>query len=203
MKHILVIEVEPQVRANLVTILEMEGYRAASAANGALGVAAAHRCPPDLVICDITMPEADGYTVLASLRASTRLAAVPFIFLTAKGTTAELRHGMNLGADDYLAKPFRTADLLHAITTRLTRAAQQTRAAPAFTAARLETLGLTPREAEVLVWLAQGKANSDLATILDLALPTVKTHLAHIFAKLGVENRTGAVVCALETLARQ
>jgi DNA-binding NarL/FixJ family response regulator len=201
MKRILIIEDEPQVRANLATILEMEGYAPATASHGAEGIALAREEAPDLILCDITMPEADGYAVLATLRADPALANIPFVFLTAKSTRADVRLGMNLGADDYLTKPFVAPELLSAVEARLKRAASQVKPAPVFTAQRLESLGLTPREAEVLFWLAQGKANSDIATILDLSMPTVKTHLAHIFDKLGVENRTSAVVRALETMA--
>lgn len=201
MKRILIIEDEPQVRANLATILEMEGYAPVTATHGAEGIALAREKMPDLILCDITMPEADGYTVLATLRAEAGFAHVPFIFLTAKSTRADVRLGMNLGADDYVTKPFTAPELLSAIEARLKRAASQARPAPVFTAQRLESLGLTPREAEVLFWLAQGKANGDIATILELSMPTVKTHLAHIFDKLGVENRTSAVVRALETMA--
>lgn len=201
MKRILIIEDEPQVRANIATILEMEGYTPVTAANGAEGIARAREQAPDLVLCDITMPETDGYTVLATLRTDAALANVPFIFLTAKTARADMRLGMNLGADDYLTKPFHAPELLSAIDARLKRASSQTKPTPVFTAQRLEILGLTPREAEVLFWLAQGKANADIAIILEMSMPTVKTHLGHIFTKLGVENRTSAVVRALETLA--
>jgi DNA-binding NarL/FixJ family response regulator len=201
MKRILIIEDEPQVRANIATILEMEGYTPVTATNGTEGIASAREQPPDLVLCDVTMPEIDGYTVLATLRTDPALANVPFIFLTAKTARADMRLGMNLGADDYLTKPFLAPELLSAIEARLKRATSQAKPTPVFTAQRLEVLGLTPREAEVLFWLAQGKANADIAIILEMSMPTVKTHLGHIFTKLGVENRTSAVVRALETLA--
>jgi DNA-binding NarL/FixJ family response regulator len=201
MKRILIIEDEPQVRANIATILEMEGYTPVTAVNGTEGIARAREQTPDLVLCDITMPEADGYAVLATLRTDDALANVPFIFLTAKTARSDMRLGMNLGADDYITKPFLAPELLSAIDARLKRATSQTKPTPVFTAQRLEVLGLTPREAEVLFWLAQGKANADIAIILEMSMPTVKTHLGHIFTKLGVENRTSAVVRALETLA--
>jgi DNA-binding NarL/FixJ family response regulator len=172
-----------------------------TANNGAEGIARAREQTPDLVLCDVTMPEGDGYAVLATLRTDDALANVPFIFLTAKTARADMRLGMNLGADDYLTKPFLAPELLSAIDARLKRATSQAKPTPVFTAERLEVLGLTPREAEVLFWLAQGKANADIAIILEMSMPTVKTHLGHIFTKLGVENRTSAVVRALETLA--
>jgi DNA-binding NarL/FixJ family response regulator len=151
------------------------------------------------------MPDLDGYGVLAALRADATTAATPFIFLTAKGEKPDIRTGMNLGADDYLTKPVAKADLLAAIRTRLERAEQQTKAEfkPNFSSAKpLESaLGLTPRVAEVLLWLAQGKTNGEIAVILGNSEATVKKHVLEIFAKLGVETRTAASLRALEVLS--
>ena len=199
MKRILLIEDEPQVRANLVTILQLEGFQVATAADGRAGLDEARRARPDLILCDITMPILDGYKVLAELRGDPALAGMPFIFLTARATLADLRAGMNLGADDYLPKPFSIDDLLGAIAARLARVGQNhaARLNPR-PPVELEKLGLTPREAEVLHWIGQGKSNPEIALILDMGLATVKTHLNHIFEKLGVENRSSAMLRALE-----
>src|SRR5688572_11887744 len=121
MKTILIIEDEPQTRVNLATILQMEGYRAVTAVNGRLGLAEVHRERPDLVLCDVSMPELDGRGVLSALRADPTTADLPFIFLTAKGDRSDQREGMNLGADDYLAKPATATELLAAIAARLER----------------------------------------------------------------------------------
>jgi DNA-binding response OmpR family regulator len=119
MPTILVIEDEPQMRRNILTILEMEGYVAHGAENGRLGLELVQRERPDLVLCDIMMPELDGYGVLQALRADAATSNLPFVFLTAKGEKAELRTGMNLGADDYLTKPVVVEDLLAAVRVRL------------------------------------------------------------------------------------
>src|SRR6185369_9563059 len=124
---ILVIEDEPEMRRNLVSILRLERFQPIAAENGRAGVAAAKSERPDLILCDVMMPELDGYGVLAALRADADLAAVPFIFLTAKGEKPDIRAGMNLGADDYLTKPVAKAELLAAVRTRLARAAQQSK----------------------------------------------------------------------------
>ena len=129
MKRILVIEDEPQTRENLVTILEMEGYQPLTASDGRAGLEAAKRELPDLVLCDVMMPEMDGYAVLEALRAHPETISTPFIFLTAKGDRKDLRAGMTLGADDYLSKPVTTAELLDAIGTRLQRHRENTEAA--------------------------------------------------------------------------
>ncbi len=205
MKTILIIEDEPEMRRNLATILRLEKFTPLSAENGRLGVEAALRDKPDLIICDVMMPELDGYGVLAELRAQPATEATPFIFLTAKGEKLDIRAGMNLGADDYLTKPVAKADLLAAIATRLKRA-EQTAVPdfkPDFSSPRIleKAFGLTPRVAETLLWLAQGKTNGDIAVILGISEATVKKHVLEIFNVLNVETRTAACLLAVEALS--
>jgi DNA-binding NarL/FixJ family response regulator len=205
MKKILVIEDEPEMRRNLTTILRFEKFQPIGAENGRIGLALARTEKPDLILCDVMMPELDGYGVIAALRLDPLTVGIPFIFLTAKGEKPDIRAGMNLGADDYLTKPVAKADLLQAIRSRLERAAQQSRPEfkPNFDSAKpLETvLGLTPRVAEALLWLAQGKTNSEIATILGNSESTVKKHVLEIFEKLSVETRGAAALRALEILS--
>jgi DNA-binding NarL/FixJ family response regulator len=204
MKRVLVIEDEPEMRRNLMTILRLEGYGPIGAENGRKGLVLARSEKPDLIICDVMMPELDGYGVLQELRKDSATAVIPFIFLTAKGEKIDQRCGMNLGADDYLAKPVAKADLLAAIKSRLLRAQQHMNQEfkPDFSSAEpLLTLGLTPRVAEVLLWVAQGKTNSDIGSILGISESTVKKHLLEIFEKLCVETRSAATLRALEVLS--
>lgn len=118
-QKILVIEDEQSVLHNALEILRLEGFDVQGAENGRLGLQIAYEYLPDLIICDIMMPEMNGYEVLYQLRnnASTRL--TPFIFLTARTERRDMRQGMNLGADDYLTKPFTVAELLESIQARL------------------------------------------------------------------------------------
>ena len=204
MTKILIIEDEPDMRANLADVLEMENYQALTAANGKEGVAAARRELPALILCDVTMPELDGHGVLMALRDDPQTARIPFVFLTAKGERSDVRAGMDLGADDYLVKPVPLAELLSAIAARLERHTQhQTRFKAEFKSPRpLEALGLSPREAEILLWTAQGKTNAELGVILSIRPATAKKHLENIYQKLGVENRQTATLKALETLTQ-
>lgn len=119
MPKILVIEDEPQMRKNVLTILEMEGFEALGAENGRIGLEMIRAHRPHLILCDVMMPELDGYGVLKALRAEPAIAEIPFLFLTAKGERADFRAGMNLGADDYLTKPVVVDDLLNALRVRL------------------------------------------------------------------------------------
>jgi DNA-binding NarL/FixJ family response regulator len=204
MKKILVIEDEPEMRRNITALLRYYDYEPIAAENGRVGIEAARREAPDLILCDVMMPELDGYGVLKSLQTDPSLEQIPFIFLTAKGEKDDLRSGMNLGADDYLTKPVANADLVQAIEVRLRRSEKQAKREfkPDFSSTEpLLKLGLTARATETLLWLAQGKTNPDIATILGITESTVKKHVQEIFEKLGVETRGAATVRALETLS--
>ncbi|HIK10551.1 MAG TPA: response regulator [Oscillatoriaceae cyanobacterium M33_DOE_052] len=119
MKTILVIEDDDRVRENILDLLEAEEYQALAAPNGIEGVQKATQYLPDLIICDVMMPELDGYGVIQALRKNEATATIPFIFLTAKAEKTDTRKGMELGADDYLTKPFTLEELLKAISARL------------------------------------------------------------------------------------
>jgi len=118
-KKILVIEDEPSIRNNIMLMLKVERYSASGAENGRLGLEMARSDPPDLILCDVMMPEMDGFAVLEALRAEPSLADIPFIFLTALDDRTSMRRGMNLGADDYLPKPFTRNELMEAVNSRL------------------------------------------------------------------------------------
>jgi YesN/AraC family two-component response regulator len=121
MKKILVIEDETQTRDIFLRCLSFEGFFALGAESGLTGMKLAQTHLPDLIVCDIMMPDVDGYSVLSRLRQSPSTTAIPFIFLTAKVTMTDLRRGMELGADDYLTKPCTVEQFLQAIATRLQR----------------------------------------------------------------------------------
>jgi CheY-like chemotaxis protein/CRP-like cAMP-binding protein len=119
MKKILLIEDNPDMRENTAEILELADYEVTTAENGKEGVRAAKEAKPDLILCDVMMPEMDGFGVLRMLGRDPETSHIPFIFLTAKTEMADMRKGMNLGADDYLTKPYDEVELLDAIEMRL------------------------------------------------------------------------------------
>lgn len=122
MKKILVVEDQTDVRENIAELLEISGFEVLSAEDGAVGVDMALEHRPDLILCDVMMPRLDGFTVLNILSKRPETSDVPFIFLTAKTEKEDMRKGMNLGADDYITKPFSKEELIQAITTRLSKA---------------------------------------------------------------------------------
>jgi CheY-like chemotaxis protein/CRP-like cAMP-binding protein len=119
MQKILLIEDDKDLRENTAEILELADYKVLTAENGEMGVAKAKQFKPDLIVCDIMMPRMDGYEVLQKLGEDGTTAGIPFIFMTAKTKREDVRLGMNLGADDYLTKPFEEKELLEAIASRL------------------------------------------------------------------------------------
>ena len=121
MTKILVIEDEALIRDKIVTVLKYENYDVIDAPNGRDGVVSAREIHPDLIICDVLMPDMNGYGALAALRDDPETSVIPVIFLTAAASRADMRKGMELGADDYITKPYTVEELLAAVRTRLER----------------------------------------------------------------------------------
>ncbi|HBL14590.1 MAG TPA: response regulator [Cyanobacteria bacterium UBA11162] len=119
MTKILVIEDEPTVRENIIELLDAEGFDASAAENGSVGLNLAQQQLPDLILCDVLMPELDGYGVLSALRSQSVTANIPFIFLTAKAAKTDFSEGIKLGANAYLTKPFTLEELLDAIAVHV------------------------------------------------------------------------------------
>ena len=122
MKKILLIEDDTALRENTAELLELSNYEVITAPNGRVGITLAKENAPDIIVCDIMMPEVDGYGVLQELSISTETSQIPFIFLSAKTEHKEIRKGMDLGADDYLTKPFEEEELISAIESRIAKA---------------------------------------------------------------------------------
>lgn len=122
MKKVLLIEDDFSLRENTAELLELAGYSVTMAPNGKIGVDLAKSHMPNIIVCDIMMPELDGYGVLQELSADDSTKHIPFIFLSAKTERSEIRKGMDLGADDYLTKPFEEDELLSALESRLAKA---------------------------------------------------------------------------------
>jgi CRP-like cAMP-binding protein/CheY-like chemotaxis protein len=123
MKTVLIIEDDQALRENTAEILELSHYKVITASNGLIGVAMAKKHVPDIILCDIMMPKLDGYQVLNKLSNYRRTQYIPFVFLSVKGQVQDIRKGMNLGADDYIIKPYTEDDLLNVIERRIAKSA--------------------------------------------------------------------------------
>jgi DNA-binding NarL/FixJ family response regulator len=204
---ILIIDDDLDVLGDALGVLTAERFEVLGAEDGHRGLLLARTELPELILCGTSLPDPDGYAVLRALRAEATTAAIAFIFLASTHDPRDFRLGMNLGADDWLAKPVAKPELLAAIRARLERRTQQlpgwTRPESSSPHALEDLLGLTPRVAETLLWVIQGKTNPEIAKILEITEATVKKHVRHIFGKLNVETRTAASLRALEALNAQ
>ena len=121
MKKILLVEDDASLRENIEELLDLNGFRVFTAPNGKVAIEVAQKEHPDLVLCDIMMPEMDGYEVLEELSSFEATRNIPFIFVSAKTERHDVRKGMDMGADDYLTKPFEEEELINTINARLER----------------------------------------------------------------------------------
>lgn len=191
---LLIVEDDIRLSSNMALILEMEGFEVRVAADGPAGLAMIWEKQPDLILCDILMPEMDGFSFREAVAGLPNLAQIPFIFVSALDEPAQIRQGMLAGADDYLTKPFAASELLAAVTTRLKRFAaigtgqkpQEKTTASAEELARLRLI--TPREREILFLVAKGSTSKEIAAMLFISRKTVEVHRARLMRKLNAAN---------------
>ena len=177
MTKILIIEDTDSLRGLIFKLLECFDYQAIAAENGKVGLQLAEAHLPDLILCDIMMPEMDGYEVLTTLRQKPETAIIPFIFLSAKADKSDIRQGMNLGADDYLTKPFTAEELKEVIAVRLEKQAARKHAEEKLRESETKFRLLAQRE-ELLNHLAKQIRNSlDLNTILNTVVNEIRNFL--------------------------
>ncbi len=178
MQRILVIEDEDEIKDSIIDILKSKGFMTAGASNGRIGLQVAKKFRPDLILCDVDMPELSGYDFLKELRQFPDLGNIPFIFLTALSSAKDFRKGMNLGADDYLTKPFQVDELLAAIAARLRKQANLKVEIiyPTISKNQIsqrqssEKLRLTKRQHTILQLVTQNKPITELANELDVSV---------------------------------
>ena len=192
MYSILIIEDDPAYVSMMETILEMEGFTVRSASDGKSGLTLLHEKRPDLILCDIMMPDMDGHEVLEALKGEKALAEIPFVFVTALGERADIRRGMSEGADDYLPKPFSADELLAAVTGRIRRheiiLQQHDRSSFQKEEQILKTRNITRREWEVLLMVGKGSTSREIADQMEVSVKTVESHRYNLMNKLGASN---------------
>ncbi|MBW4631079.1 MAG: EAL domain-containing response regulator [Iphinoe sp. HA4291-MV1] len=178
MTKILVIEDEELVRENILDLLAAEDFDTIAATNGRIGVELAVSETPDLILCDLMMPEIDGYGVLTALREESVTATIPFIFLTAKSARGDFRQAMDLGADDYLTKPFTRTELLSAIASRLAKQAILAKQV----CTKFEAQIFSPKFHMMEVYLRRTIEERDFQQFLVYYQPIVDIHSGRIIA---------------------
>ncbi len=211
MKKILVVEDEQNIRKNLVDILEISGYSANSAENGIDALMLLKDAHYDLILSDIRMPIMDGTELLMNIKQIDRLKNIPFLFLTAKTESEDFRHGMNLGADDYVTKPFKYVELLKAIEVRLgkrddlvldvlVKAKELADNAKGSRNKLLkdELVKLTKTEKLVLAELAKSILTSKISADLHLSQSTIKNHRYNMIKRLGFKAQNSLLRFAVE-----
>lgn len=191
MYSILIIEYDTSNLSMMETILQMEGFDVTTASDGKSGLASLRQKRPDLVLCDIMMPEMDGHSVLEVLKSEDAYAKIPFIFVTAMGGRVDMRRGMSAGADDYLSKPFSAVELIASVTARIRRHEMINLhyATSAFQEEQvILSTRVTKREREVLLMVGQGITSRKIAEKLGVALKTVEVHRTNLMNKLDASN---------------
>jgi DNA-binding NarL/FixJ family response regulator len=173
-----------------------------AASNGLEALEVMRRLTPDLVICDVMMPEMDGYTFVQTLRSDRATDWIPVIFLSARGQTADRVRGLNTGADAYLVKPFEPEELVAQVEATLKRTERllQMQGAPVQPVIQLDReVELTPTETKVLQYVARGMSNREIAEVMGVSQRTIESHVSNMLAKTGLHNRTELARWAIES----
>ena len=204
MKKIVVIDDETMLRENMLEILQLTGYLTFGAESGDKGLELIRTIKPDLILCDIKMPNYDGYWVLEQLKNEISFAYTPFIFVTAKVDQKDIRKGMEMGADDYITKPFTSRELLGSIEARLSRM-EQIRSGvfkgqgsddtmhEAMSEFQQQLSLLTKSEKEIVLMIADGMSSSEIAGKRFNSIKTIENHRSNIISKLGLNGHLSLV----------
>jgi DNA-binding NarL/FixJ family response regulator len=201
-KRLLVVDDDPNLVLLVKDYLEFRGYEVVAASNGLEALEVMRRLTPDLIICDVMMPEMDGYTFVQTLRSDRATDWIPVIFLSARGQTADRVRGLNAGADAYLVKPFEPEELVAQVEATLKRTERllQMQGAPVQPVIQLDReVELTPTETKVLQYVARGMPNREIAEVMGVSQRTIESHVSNMLAKTGLHNRTELARWAIES----
>ncbi|NEQ66634.1 MAG: response regulator transcription factor [Symploca sp. SIO1B1] len=192
-KQLLLVDDDPNLILLVQDYLEFQGYTVITATNGLEALSLLEDNIPDLIICDIMMPEMDGYTVVEQIRQNPRINWIPVLVLSAKGQTQERIKGLNTGANVYMVKPFEPEELVAVVESSLKqteRFIERGRPEPEPIRKIHTTIELTRAELKVIHLLAQGMANREIAKNLKVSQRTIETHVSNMLSKTRLHNRT-------------
>lgn len=191
MYSVLIIEDDLSVSGVIESILQEGGFEVYCASDGQSGLALLHEKRPDLILCDIIMPNMDGHIVLENIMRERTLADIPFVFISGLGSRSDVRRGMTEGADDYLSKPFSANELLNVVNSRIRRRETILQRQDNITFQEEQTIlrkSITKREIEVLKMVGQGITSKTISEQLRVSLRTVEAHRTSLMNKLGAPN---------------
>jgi DNA-binding NarL/FixJ family response regulator len=203
-KKLLLVDDDPNLVLLVKDYLEFRGYEVMAANNGREALEVLDKGIPDMVICDVMMPEVDGYGFVADLRKRQDIGWIPVLFLSAKGQSQDRIKGLNLGADVYMVKPFEPEELVAQVESSLSQSGRIRQhadvGAPSETLIQVNpSVELTPTELKVVQLVAKGLANKDIAQHMKLSQRTVESHVSNMLGKTGLNNRTELARWAIES----
>lgn len=202
-KRLLLIDDDPNLILLVKDYLEFRGYEVVTAENGREALEALEQDVPDMIICDVMMPEMDGYSLVKHVREDPRTSWIPVLFLSAKGQSQDRVKGLNTGADVYMVKPFEPEELVAQVESSLKQASRmmQHQTKGAENGPKIQVpfdVELTPTELRVVQFVARGMANREIAEELNVSQRTIESHVSNMLGKTGLHNRTELARWAIE-----
>ncbi|MEY3828093.1 MAG: hypothetical protein RLZZ148_2920 [Cyanobacteriota bacterium] len=204
-KKLLLIDDDPNLILLVKDYLEFRGYEVMAAGNGREALEILNLHLPDMIICDVMMPEMDGYAFVDKIRQDSRTSWIPIMFLSAKGQSQDKIKGLTTGADIYMIKPFEPEELVAQVESSLKQANRLLRHSNRSTleeSTRIQVPGnveLTPTELKVVQLVAQGMANREIAEKLNVSQRTIESHVSNMLNKTNFHNRTELARWAIES----
>ena len=203
-KKLLLIDDDPNLILLVQDYLEFRGYAVITAENGREALDILKEEIPDMIICDVMMPEMDGYTFVKNVRENPRTEWIPVLFLSAKGQSQDRVKGLNTGADVYMVKPFEPEELVAQVESTLKQASRllerpMKRSSQDPKLLVPDTVELTPTEVKVVQLVARGLSNREIAEVMNVSQRTIESHVSNMLAKTSLHNRTELARWAIET----
>ncbi|MER3435837.1 MAG: DNA-binding response regulator [Leptolyngbya sp. ERB_1_1] len=203
-RRLLLIDDDPNLILLVKDYLEFRGYEVVTAENGREALEVLEQDLPDMIICDVMMPEMDGYQLVSNIRQDPKTSWIPVLFLSAKGQSQDRVKGLNIGADVYMVKPFEPEELVAQVESSLKQASrliQHKDAKGGDNAPKIQVpfdVELTPTELRVVQFVARGMANREIAEELNVSQRTIESHVSNMLGKTGLHNRTELARWAIE-----
>jgi DNA-binding NarL/FixJ family response regulator len=202
-KRLLLIDDDPNLILLVKDYLEFRGYEVVTAENGREALELLEQDTPDMIICDVMMPEMDGYSLVEHVRKDVRMNWIPVLFLSAKGQSQDRVKGLSTGADVYMVKPFEPEELVAQVESSLKQASRlmvrQSKGADGNPKMQVPfDVELTPTELRVVQFVARGMANREIADELNVSQRTIESHVSNMLGKTGLHNRTELARWAIE-----